>query len=339
MNNQSEIEVNDYVIDFRNMTQYNKSDPNKQYQICRHIPNDSAETMCQSKGITSSIHRYSCRTRIDTDRFMAPPELHNKSFGDWSILQCPIVEKWIKQNPHYEFNSNDTIEQIASGIEKEGSQWKPDKDKTKEESQKEQDQAKEEFQKEQDQAKKDAKIFADRLRKMENKPLHEVMYCCVSLYTEPSFLYKLVNRVLREWGIRPKEDEKKVSTLGPYCCMLRNFLHEDNDKIFYTVYRGAILKPEHVKEYKKSKRQIKTWLGFSSTSQNKEVAKLFGNTLFVIEFKNDAAPCYPGRDISEESEFPHEEEVLLYPGVDFRIDDVKEINQGELKYIIDLSLV
>jgi hypothetical protein len=309
---QSKVELDGYMIDFQDMIQYNTSDPNKQRRVRRDKSNDSAETVCHSKGAGSSIPRYSDRISMGASRFIAPPDLHVKSFGEWSISQFPMVEEWIKQNPYYKSKSKDTVEQIASGIEKEGSQMSLPKTLA-------------------------AQYIANKLREFKDKPLHEIMYYCAAVYTYESFLYKLVNRVLREEDMT--KYMTKVTTLGPYCCMLRNFLHEDKKTIYETVYRATNLEPKQFEEYKKSVGQIKTWLGFSSTSIFPEVAEQFGNTLFIIEFKNDAAQCYPGRAISSFSIYEHEKEILLYPGVDFRIDSVEETHKERPKYIIHLSLM
>ncbi|CAF3311471.1 unnamed protein product [Rotaria socialis] len=252
--------------------------------------------------VTSRIRSVS----TNFSRFTAPSKL--VSLNEWRISQFPLVEEWTKRNPHYRHKSHDTVEQIASGIVIEGSEMNPPKTL-------------------------EAQYVADQLLKSKDKPLHEIMIYCVVLYTYQSFIYILVNNVLREGGMT------KVDTLGPYCCMLRDFLHEDQEAVHETVYRATTLTVEQLQEYINSKGQIKTWPAFSSTSKSPAGLENFGNTLFVIEFNNDVAPCYPGRAIASYSMYKDEQEILLYPGVDFRVDSVEESHGEQFKYIIHLSLM
>ncbi|CAF1686011.1 unnamed protein product [Rotaria magnacalcarata] len=296
VNKQSEAKLDGYTIDLKNMIQYNNTDHQKQRRVCRH----------ERIEVTSRIRNYSDSGSINSGRFNVPPIL--VSLGEWRISQFPLVEEWTKRNPHYRYKSQDTVEQIASGIAKEGSELNPPKTL-------------------------EAQYVSNQLLKFKDKPLHEIMIYCVVLYTYQSFIYTLINSVL--W----KEDMTKVDTLGPYCCMLRNFLHEDQEAVHETVYRATDLTVEQFKEYVNSKGQIKTWPAFSSTSKSRDAVKQFGNTLFVIEFNNDAAPCYPGRAIASYSMYEKEQEILLYPGVDFRVDSVEESREKPFKYIIHLSLM
>lgn len=313
-NNQSEAKIDGYTIDVNKMVQYNTDEPSKQRRVCRCEPEQSPPFTVE----TPQQNRYhqNCNEE-DENRFIAPPGLI-RPFGDWDISQFPLVEKWVKKNPHYKSKPQDTAEKIAYGIEKEGAKMNPSKTL-------------------------ESQYIANRIRQHEDRPLHEIMYYCVVLYTYQSFLYPLVNSTLRSLNeIEKKSNEEfrtKVDNLGPYCCMLRDFLHQDRKTIHKTVYRAVKLDPAQVDDYKKAIGQIKTWTAFSSTSKNPDIVKNFGNTLFVINFQNDAAPCYPGRDVSNFSIYEYEKEILLYPGVDFRIDTVEQVNEAPFQYKIHVSLM
>lgn len=312
--NQSEAKIDGYTIDFKNMIQFCTTNPEKRRSVCRCL---NEEPVTQKSKIPWVRRRQF--SNPEDSRFVAPPlDESSKSLCDFEFSQCPIVEEWIRRNPHYRFKPVDTVEQIAYGIEQEGLQMQPSKTI-------------------------EAQYVANQLRKHKDKPLHEIMLYCVLLYTYQSFLYKLVNNVLRKQDTDKAQtetrDANKVDTLGPYCCMLRNFLQEHQQTPFKKVYRAINLNSDQVEEYRKSKGQIKTWNAFSSTTLNPCVTERFGNTLFIIQFKNDTAPCYPGRAISSNSMYKEEDEILLYPGVDFRIDEVEETGKEPLKYKIYLSLM
>jgi hypothetical protein len=74
--------------------------------------------------------------------------------------------------------------------------------------------------------KNEAEWIANELRKVKHKGEKEISECCVKLYTIESFLYKLVNKVLREAVIEKasafsefvsETDKNYGRTLGPYC--------------------------------------------------------------------------------------------------------------------------
>ena len=70
----------------------------------------------------------------------------------------------------------------------------------------------------------------------------------------------------------------------------------------------------------------RTWQSFVSTSKNRKIAEIRGNTLFIITIVNiQYSSVIHACDVSEISYFPLEEEVLLFPGTPFRVMTV-EVN-------------
>ncbi|CAF1550864.1 unnamed protein product [Rotaria sp. Silwood1] len=88
-----------------------------------------------------------------------------------------------------------------------------------------------------------------------------------------------------------------------------------------TVYRRAGLTPEMIQEYNANVGNQVKWLGFSSTSRNRNKFTT-GNTLFIIDIKK---PCSldAGVDIADLSVYPEESEVLLPAGGRFKIERVE----------------
>lgn len=103
-----------------------------------------------------------------------------------------------------------------------------------------------------------------------------------------------------------------------------------------TLYRGELLN-ENMKEcYRQAVGTLKSWLAFTSTSKNRQLAEVFGDTLFIITFdKNEGFSIT--RDISGVSQFPMEEEVLLRSGVIFMVEKI-EIDHTNAKCIIYLNV-
>ncbi|CAF1460264.1 unnamed protein product [Didymodactylos carnosus] len=113
------------------------------------------------------------------------------------------------------------------------------------------------------------------------------------------------------------------------------------------VYRGATLDSEIIACYEEAIGTYKCWYRFSSTSKNRHKAETFGNTLFIMDLTKTKAG---GFDISSYSCYPHEEEVLLPAGTEFKIITVQSdaennkhriyltiINDLDNEYLSDLS--
>jgi hypothetical protein len=132
-------------------------------------------------------------------------------------------------------------------------------------------------------------------------------------------------------------------TLGPFCYLvynhigsrftdhmsirhrLRQLIHPTESRSMI-VYRGDHVTREKIEEYRQAagqKDKYFKWLPFVSTSLDIEVAEKFGrNILYIIELRR-----YTSNDqfVSLEKNSYHKDEVeiLLRPGVRFRVDKVK----------------
>jgi hypothetical protein len=171
----------------------------------------------------------------------------------------------------------------------------------------------------------EGETIANRLRKLKNKTLYQIEQECIYLYSAESFLYKLINKTLRE------DDRSRVSNLGAFCYLLPG-IHSFTKEYDGTLYRGVMLSQEMINDYENSIGDWRRWLAFSSTSKSREQAEHFGNTLFILTLKKNAAY----RDISSISYYPHEEEVLLPAATDFVVDRIDCDKNG--KYLIYISV-
>jgi hypothetical protein len=173
--------------------------------------------------------------------------------------------------------------------------------------------------------------------KKDKKRIEKLQDCCVKLYTKNCYIYRVVNTALRD------DDRTKLDTLGPYCYLVYNNIgrhlkdylsirHRLRQAVHPTesqsmiVYRGDHVSREIIKGYQQAagdKNKYFKWLSFVSTSLNREVAESFGcNLLYIIELQrqltNDQFTNLQGKSVME-----HEQEILLRPGMRFRVDSVK----------------
>lgn len=242
---------------------------------------------------------------IREERFTLPNDegsfSRRKSFEDDGQYVSPkFIEEWAKRNPR--IRMGERIKKAAQGILDEGhllgkfveSQW-----------------------------------LANQLLEVEKKSWNIIAQRCIHIYTRESFLYKLLNKTLRD------EDLSKVDTLGPFCDLLWNTLTSEELKSKYQftglVYRGATLTDEEIQAYKDSIRKTpKEWLGFSSTSKARDLADMYsGNTLFIIKVPSQSQHL----DISTLSNFPDEQEVLLGASTSFQTENVTCDEQTKKNYI------
>ncbi|CAF1353551.1 unnamed protein product [Didymodactylos carnosus] len=174
----------------------------------------------------------------------------------------------------------------------------------------------------------DAQQMAEKLRQMKDKSEDEIYECIVRLYSAESFLYKLVNRALRS------EDMTKVDTLGAYACLLNRYFRISSEPEKRTLYRGATLTNKMIDEYEQATGTMITWRAFTSTSESRELAEQFGNTLFIIQAKG--LLNNPFKDISSLSHYPHEQEVLFPPGHWYWVNKVERAKKNG-RHLIYLS--
>ncbi|CAF1281963.1 unnamed protein product [Didymodactylos carnosus] len=94
-----------------------------------------------------------------------------------------------------------------------------------------------------------AKWIANELKKVKEKDEKEIGKCCIRLYTMKSFLYKLLNRVMREADyissngylmFVSERDKIYGRTFGPFCLLLYRYLRDNRNNEIRTVCGGAI---------------------------------------------------------------------------------------------------
>jgi hypothetical protein len=155
---------------------------------------------------------------------------------------------------------------------------------------------------------------------------------CIYLYTCPSFLAGALNKFLRT------RDYSKIDTLGPFCkVLLSQFNQYSSDFESLKVYRGENLRARDLRAYKRAVgKGSYQWLGFTSTSGNREIAEMrIRNAFFIIcleKLYNDGRAL----SIKKLSEFHEEEEFLFRPGVEFSIDGF-EYNENSKIYTFYLT--
>jgi len=363
---QKEIELDNYIIDFVENTQTNKYDSKKQRPIKR-ILNDTnvnaeekpawmwksnsnpyvnkeseqwtnySEVECevledayqqQQKTVeldnyiidlekNVQINKHEKTKERPIRRILIDPSVRHLREERFSIPQKPVksdsdqqhfselIAEWLLKNKKDKDNHPEWVEQAANGIYQEGLSLG---------------------------RYVEAKYLHKKLKEIKYLPVHEIVRHCIHLYTKETFLYKIINKALRE------KDRSKVDTLGAFCYYLSIMNYTQGfGPSFYknTVYRGMTLTKEEINDYKASIGTYKAWLAFNSTSKIREEAEVFGNTLFVINCIG-ISRYGSGIDISNLSRYPYEQEVLLQTGTNFRIDKVDKIGH---KYCIHITVV
>jgi hypothetical protein len=159
---------------------------------------------------------------------------------------------------------------------------------------------------------------------------------CVHLYTEESFWYRLINQTLRQCETATPE---QVKNMGPFCYLLQKYLEKNPTSDVLTTYRGLTLTDEERKAFM---TETMTFAAFTSTSRSRMQAEQFGNTLLIIDLNVKCNIGNPNQNvrcvtsISHLSDFPDEEEVLVWPWrvfhfVKYEFDSVKNKHVVYLK--------
>jgi hypothetical protein len=166
----------------------------------------------------------------------------------------------------------------------------------------------------------EAQWIIDHFRSVAKESFENICRACIRLYTMESFLYRLVNTALRD------NDLSKVDTLGPFCYLIFQFYfaQEFKDlKFIGRVYRGANLSPSLVAEYEQAIGNVRSWLGLTSTTRQRQIAESFADStvLFIIDIQ-ESAYC-SARVVANLSMYPYEDEVLVRAGIHFTIDKIE----------------
>ncbi|CAF1373998.1 unnamed protein product [Adineta ricciae] len=174
-----------------------------------------------------------------------------------------------------------------------------------------------------------AERMAAELRECVHKTERETHQCAVRLYSEETFLYKLLNATLRN------EDLSKVTTLGSFYVLLWQYTVKHSINLpELTVYRGTTLLPGMIEGYQEALGHPITYYAFTSTTKDFRVAEQFGgNAIFIIRLIKSRYQAHT--DIAFLSKFPDEQEVLLMPGYQFYVDQIAydSVNKKHLIYM------
>jgi hypothetical protein len=169
-------------------------------------------------------------------------------------------------------------------------------------------------------------------KKTESKRIEHLAKCCAKLFTKGCYLFRVVNCTLQE------NDRTKLKTLGSYCYLLYNYIGSQTDDYFSVrhrlrqlclkqthssfVFRGSSVTEEKLDKYRQAAGQSRKyfrWSSFVSTSHQRDVGEFFAhNVLYVIELKR-AVSNDQFADLCDNTFMPDEKEVLLQPGVRYRV--------------------
>ncbi|CAF3554541.1 unnamed protein product [Rotaria socialis] len=182
--------------------------------------------------------------------------------------------------------------------------------------------------------------LAERLLEKKDAGTEEIWKQCAFLYSLDSFLYRKMNEAMRLVGDDEYKEEwrQKVRLLGPFCLLLWDSPFSKTaaprGKVFY---RGADLNDDLISIFKddcdKEVKPRRSFQSFTSCSRQKNIAKVYGNVLFIMTMKHGFTV-----NLKPYSKFPDEEEELIFPGVCFTIDRMK-FDENAKKYYIYLSLM
>jgi hypothetical protein len=241
------------------------------------------------------------------ERFFSQSSLTSTSSYGSAHAWCPFLSAWHNTSAGKKalFDFSSAIDACADGILQEAARDPSD-------------------------SQTEANWMVEQLLACKEKSRRETSRFCVHLYTRESFLYRILNTALRDG------DHSKLDTLGPLCFLIRSYSHACKAFIG-TVYRGVDLSPAMITSYKQAEGMWRTWPSFTSTSKNKKMAEIRGNTLFIITIANIQF-SFPVRacDISDISQFPSEEEVLSPAGISFQI--VRVVENPYQKNIIEIKI-
>lgn len=136
------------------------------------------------------------------------------------------------------------------------------------------------------------------------------------LYTMESWVFKDTNRALRE------DSKVCLTALAPYVKATIRMWKGRGTEATYAgrLYRRNQLQPQQLGEYESIGERF-LWPAFTSTTRTFTTDDYFGRVLFVIEIPNHLRQF--AIDVTPESVFPDEDEVLLCPNVAFECRGVR----------------
>jgi hypothetical protein len=150
---------------------------------------------------------------------------------------------------------------------------------------------------------------------------------CVNFYTRATFLYRRVNKFMRETN---NIDESTGRNLGIYigilrecfCVQCKSRSRSGLNQLEWIrpakLYRGATFPFEVVIDYGRRRTENIWWQGFTSASSDINVARQFQGNVMLEIFVSDPVPS-----LSQYSAFPNEHEFILSPYSRFKLHDVR----------------
>ena len=114
-----------------------------------------------------------------------------------------------------------------------------------------------------------------------------------------------------------------------------NPLRLDRSRCMMTVWRGMSVSAELTEIYKQKGMQF-LWASVVSATRSEAVARQFGNLLFRIRCNENGTGATYALDIQADSQFPDEQEVILYPYSGYEV--IGFCTQGGVT-IVDLKTV
>jgi len=183
--------------------------------------------------------------------------------------------------------------------------------------------------------------------KEKSRALRDFLNIILRIYTMESFICYWLNELLRS------EDWEEINILTPYLvCLVYTFKLPDyimkygkpegimKTLLGYVIrhniylYRGAAMGKQHLEHYDAEKIKYFSWNGLTSTSRNRDKALIFMKSslrraqelkeakigaIFIIETAyRSIEDCEGMIDVSHNSRYPEEEEVVLAPGTVFK---------------------
>ncbi|CAF3882578.1 unnamed protein product [Adineta steineri] len=167
-------------------------------------------------------------------------------------------------------------------------------------------------------------------------------------YTYPSFIYSMLNRALRTL------DADIIISMGFFICHLHQQiqqLHQQQIKSYYGKpfigYRGQGLSKANFEKLQKTKGGLLSFNNFLSTNTDKEISLEFARYASTeldkvgILFIMSIDPCVksaPFASIKEVSSYQEEEEVLFSMHTVFRVNAIKQMDNDNQLYEVELQL-
>jgi hypothetical protein len=151
--------------------------------------------------------------------------------------------------------------------------------------------------------------------------MESLLRVCPQLYTRNTFLYRRLNKFLRDG---PQSDHETGRNLGLYIGLLRECfcvpggLNPLSWEYPGVLYRGADFDVDIVADYGRRTDELIRWQGFTSSSGEQGVALGFpGNVLFELFVQKSVA------SLSAVSAFTQEREFILSPYQWFSLDGIR----------------